>query len=52
MTWFDKLQQYFGQESIQLHYIDTDVFVLSMNTKDIIKDLKILEDISDFKKLD
>ena len=39
-TYYDKLQPYFGQENIQLHYMDTDSFVLSVNTKDIIKDLK------------
>ena len=48
----DKLQPYFGQENIQLHYMDTDSFVLSVNTKDIIKDLKNLEDIFDFINLD
>ena len=42
-TYYDKLQPYFGQEKIQLHYMDTDSFVLSVNTKDIIKDLKNLE---------
>ena len=47
-TYYDKLQPYFGQENIQLHYIDTDAFVLSVNTKDIIKDLKNLEDLFDF----
>ena len=51
-TYFDKLQPYFGQEKIQLHYMDTDSFVLSVNTKDIIKDLKNLEDIFDFSNLD
>ena len=35
-----------------LHYMDTDNFVLSVNTKDIIKDLKNLEDIFDFSNLD
>ena len=39
-TYYDILQPYFGQENIQLHYIDTDAFVLSLKTKDIIKDLK------------
>ena len=39
-TYYDKLQPYFKQENVQLHYIDTDAFVLSMNTKDIIKNLK------------
>ena len=51
-TYYDKLQPYFGQENIQLHYMDTDSFVLSVNTKDIIKDLKNLEDIFDFNNLD
>ena len=35
-AFYDMLQPYFGQENIQLHYIDTDVFVLSVNTHDII----------------
>ena len=39
-TYYDKLQPYFKQENVQLHYMDTDSFVLSVNTKDIIKDLK------------
>ena len=51
-TYYDKLQPYFGQENIQLHYMDTDCFVLSVNTKDVIKDLKNLEDIFDFSNLD
>ena len=32
--------------------MDTDNFVLNVNTKDIIKDLKNLEDIFDFSNLD
>ena len=51
-TYYDKLQPYFGRENIQLHYMDTDSFVLSVNTKDIIMDLKNLEDIFDFSNLD
>ena len=51
-TYYDKLQPYFGQENIQLHYMDTDSFVLSLNTKDIIKVLKNLEDMFDFSNLD
>ena len=38
--YYDILQSYFGQENIHLHFVDTDAFVLSLNTKDIIKDLK------------
>ena len=51
-TYYDKLQTFFGQENIQLHYMDTDSFVLSVNTIDITKDLKKLEDIFDFSDLD
>ena len=39
-TYFDKLQPHFGRDNIQSHYMDTDAFVLSKNTKDLIKDLK------------
>ena len=38
-TYYDTLQPYFGQQSLQLHYIDTAGMILSMKTKDIIKDL-------------
>ena len=51
-TYYDTLQPYFGPENLQLHYIDTDGMILSMKTKDIIKDLKNLEDIFDFSNLD
>ena len=51
-TSYDKLQPYFGQENLHLHYMDTDSFVLSINTKDIIKDFKFLEDIFDFSNID
>ena len=51
-TYYDKLQPCFGQENIHLHYMDTDSFVLSVNTIDIIKDLKSLENIFDFSNLD
>ena len=51
-TYYDILQPYFGQEIIRLLYIHTNAFVLSLNTKDIIKELKNLEDIFDFSNLD
>ena len=51
-TYYDELQTYFGQENIQLRYMDTDSFVLSVNTLDNIKDLKNLEEIFDFSNLD
>ena len=50
-TYYDKLQPYFGRENIELHYLDTDSFVISVNTKDIIKDLKNLDDLFDSSNL-
>ena len=51
-TFYDILQPYFGEKKLQLHYMDFDSFVLSINTKDIFKDLKNLEDKFDFSNLD
>ena len=51
-TYYDILQPYFRQESIQLHYMDCDSFVLSIETQNIINDLKNLEDLFDFSNLD
>ena len=51
-TYYGKLQPYYGRENLHLHYMDTDSFVLRVNTKDIIEDLKNLEDIIDFSFLD
>ena len=51
-TYYDILQPYYGQKNIQLHYFDTDAFVLSLKTQDVINDLKNLEDIFDFRNLD
>ena len=51
-TYYDTLQPYFGQESLQMHYIDTDGMILSMKTKNIIKVLKNSEDLFDFSNLD
>ena len=51
-TYYDILQQHFGEKILQLHYMDTDSFILSVNTKDISKDLKNLEDKFDFSNLD
>ena len=51
-TYYDKFQPYFEEKNIQPHYRDTDSFVLSVNTKDIIEGLKNLEDILDFSNLD
>ena len=51
-TYYDILQPYFGEENLHLHYMDTDSFILSVITKDIIKDIKISEDIFVFSNLD
>ena len=50
-TYYDKLQPYFGQENLQLHYIDTDGLILSMKTETNIKGLKNFEETFDFSNL-
>ena len=51
-TYYDNLQPYFGEKNLHLQYMDTDCFMLSVITKDIIKDLKNLGDIFDCSNLD
>ena len=51
-TYYDNLQPYFGQENLQLHYLDCDSFILSIKSENIIKDLKNLEDIFDFSNIE
>ena len=51
-TYYDKLQPYFGQENIQLHYMDCDSFILSITSENIIKDLKNSENVFDFSNID
>ena len=43
-TYYDRLQKYFGVDSIQIHYQDTDAFVMSIRTTDIVNDLSKLQD--------
>ena len=50
-TYYDKLQPYFRKEHLQLHYVDTDSFVLKTKTENIIKTLKNSEDMFDFSNL-
>ena len=50
-TYYEKLRPYFGEKHIQLHYMDTDSFVLSVNTKNIIQDLHNLKKYFDFSNL-
>ena len=51
-TYYDKIQPYFGQENIQLHYMDCDDFLLSIRTQNIINVSKNLEDLFDFSNVD
>ena len=51
-SYYYQLQPYSGQENTQWHYMETDSFVLSVKTKNIIDDLKKLGDIFDFSNLD
>ena len=51
-TYCDELQADFGMGNIQLHYMDCDSFVLSLKTKNVIEDLKNLENIFDLNNLD
>ena len=50
-TYYDKLQPYYGQDILKLHYMDCDSFVLSIETQNIINDLINLEDFFDFSNL-
>ena len=50
-TYYDKIQPYFSRENLQLPYMDTVSFILSVNTKDNIKDSKYREDLFDFNNL-
>ena len=50
-TYYDKLQPYFGEENIKLHYMDCDSFVLSIETQNEFNDLKNLEQLFDFSNL-
>ena len=54
-TYYYKLQKYFGIDGIQIHYQDTDAFIMSIKTKDILGDLSKLQDryqMFDFSNLD
>ena len=41
-----------AKKGIQIHFIVTDAFVLSVNANDIIKDSKILKGFFDFSNTD
>ena len=50
-TYSDNKQWYFGRKNIELHYVDTDSFVISKKTADNIQDLFNLEVLFDFPSL-
>ena len=51
-TNYDKLQPYFDRRNLQLLYMGCDVFVLSIRTQNVIKELKNHEVLFDFSNLD
>ena len=50
--YYDVLQPHFGMTNLQLHYMDTDSFVLSIKCNDLVEQLLELEDYFDFSNLD
>ena len=50
-TYYDVLQPNFGEESLKLHYMDTNSAIVTLKTKDIINDLKNLKQHFDFSNL-
>ena len=51
--YYDKMQPYFGENNLELHYLDTDSFIFSFKPiKSLIEDLKHFEDDFDFSDLD
>ena len=49
--YYHKLQSYFRQKNLVLHYMDCDSFVLSIRAEKFVIDLEKLEDSIDFSKL-
>ena len=50
-TYYEKLQLYFGEKIIPLHYMDTGSFLLRLNSINIIKDSQNLNEMFDFSKI-
>ena len=52
--WYsDKMQRYFGEDNLELHYLDTDSFIFSFQPiKSLIEDLKNFREDFDFSELD
>ena len=49
--YYHKLQPYYNN-NVKLHYMDTDSFILSIKTEDLIKDLEYFKDDFDFSERD
>ena len=51
--YYDKMQLYFGEDNLELHYLDTDAFIFSFKTiKSLFEDLKHFKEDFDFSDLD
>ena len=51
-TYYDKFQPCFGNKIMQVHYMDTDSFIITVSTNDNIKELRKRNDFFDFINLD
>ena len=50
--YYDKMQTYFGEDNLELHYLDTDSFIFSFKRiKSLIQDLKYFAEEFDFSDL-
>ena len=49
--YYHKIQPYYNN-NVKLHYMDTDSFILSIKTEDLIKDLEYFKNDFDFSELD
>ena len=51
--YYDKMQPHFGEDNLELHYLDTDSFIFSFKQiKSLIEDLKHFKEDFDFSDLD
>ena len=50
-TYYDNFHPYLGEKNTELPCMDTDSFVLSINTNHIIQESKNLHDLFDFSNL-
>ena len=49
---YDKIQPFFGEDNLELHYLDTDSFIFSVKQiKNLIEDLKRSKEDFDFSDL-